>query len=99
MTGMEFAAAGLVILAVGLMFLSVEHRLRRMERRLRQVERRVDGGIDPRGVSTDHGALQEIDRLLERGEKIQAIKLYREVTGAGLAEAKDAVERRTAGRR
>ena len=27
------------------------------------------------------------------GQKITAIKLYREVTGAGLAEAKDAVEK------
>jgi ribosomal protein L7/L12 len=30
--------------------------------------------------------------LLQRGEKIQAIKLYRERTGTGLAEAKTAVE-------
>ena len=30
--------------------------------------------------------------LLKKGEKIQAIKLYREQTGAGLAEAKAAVE-------
>lgn len=30
--------------------------------------------------------------LLDRGEKIQAIKLFRERTGAGLAEAKAAVE-------
>lgn len=30
--------------------------------------------------------------LLRGGQKIQAIKLYREITGAGLREAKDAVE-------
>ena len=30
--------------------------------------------------------------LLEEGNKIEAIKLYREETGAGLKEAKDAVE-------
>jgi ribosomal protein L7/L12 len=29
---------------------------------------------------------------LEQGRKIQAIKLYREQTGVGLKEAKDAVE-------
>jgi ribosomal protein L7/L12 len=32
-------------------------------------------------------------QLLESGNKIGAIKLYRELTGVGLAEAKDAVER------
>lgn len=34
----------------------------------------------------------EIERLLKSGEKIAAIKLYRDSTGAGLKEAKDAVE-------
>jgi ribosomal protein L7/L12 len=29
---------------------------------------------------------------LQRGNKIEAIKLYREATGAGLAEASDQVE-------
>ncbi|WP_405161682.1 ribosomal protein L7/L12 [Nocardia sp. NBC_01499] len=36
----------------------------------------------------------EIDELLFHGKKIQAIKVYRELTGAGLKEAKEAVERR-----
>lgn len=35
----------------------------------------------------------EIRGLLKVGEKIAAIKLYRERTGAGLKDAKDAVER------
>lgn len=35
---------------------------------------------------------EEIRQLLDSGNKIQAIKVYREHTGAGLAEAKDAVE-------
>src|SRR3954453_12151746 len=34
----------------------------------------------------------EVLSLLEQGQKIGAIKLYRERTGAGLKEAKDAVE-------
>lgn len=34
----------------------------------------------------------EIVDLLRRGQKIQAIKIYRDRTGAGLKEAKDAVE-------
>jgi len=37
--------------------------------------------------------LAQIKEELFHGRKIQAIKLYREMTGLGLAEAKDAVER------
>jgi len=40
----------------------------------------------------------EIKNLLVSGRKIEAIKRYREETGAGLAEAKDAVESLEAGR-
>ncbi|QIS02401.1 hypothetical protein F5X71_08755 [Nocardia brasiliensis] len=36
----------------------------------------------------------EIDDLLALGKKIQAIKRFRELTGAGLKEAKDAVDQR-----
>ena len=52
----------------------------------------------PPGLSTNSGyRLSAADRerimvLLKAGKKIHAIKLYREVTGAGLREAKDAVE-------
>ena len=38
------------------------------------------------------GKLAEIKRLTTSGNKIAAIKLYREITGVGLKEAKDAVE-------
>jgi ribosomal protein L7/L12 len=33
-----------------------------------------------------------LTELLQAGKKIEAIKLYRELTGSGLVEAKDAVE-------
>ena len=49
------------------------------------------GGLPhPHGIGKD--VEPELLSLLRRGEKIQAIKLYREKTGAGLKEAKDAVE-------
>jgi len=35
----------------------------------------------------------DVQELVRRGKKIEAIKLYREQTGAGLAAAKEAVER------
>lgn len=37
--------------------------------------------------------IAEIDQLIHDGRKIEAIKLFRETFGVGLAEAKDAVER------
>ncbi|MBI4671697.1 MAG: hypothetical protein HY741_08535 [Chloroflexi bacterium] len=40
----------------------------------------------------ESAALVEIKRLLESGQKIQAIKVYREHFGGGLKDAKDAVE-------
>ncbi len=44
-------------------------------------------------VYAGHEALiPSIQQLLDRGRKIEAIKLYREQTGAGLKEAKEAVE-------
>jgi hypothetical protein len=45
----------------------------------------ADPGLDPR--------LDEVRRLVREGRKIEAIKVYREVTRVGLREAKDAVER------
>jgi DNA-directed RNA polymerase subunit RPC12/RpoP len=44
------------------------------------------------------GRLAEVGRLLRSGNKIAAIKVYREVFGVGLAEAKEAVENLAAGR-
>jgi ribosomal protein L7/L12 len=35
----------------------------------------------------------EVLELARSGRKIQAIKVYRELTGVGLAEAKDVVDR------
>jgi ribosomal protein L7/L12 len=40
----------------------------------------------------DGGFENELVALLEQGQKIEAIRVYREKTGAGLKEAKDAVE-------
>jgi ribosomal protein L7/L12 len=49
-----------------------------------------------RATSTTHGVsgvdLDQINELLLQNKKIEAIKLYREQTGLGLKEAKDAVE-------
>jgi ribosomal protein L7/L12 len=52
-----------------------------IEHELRQGESAEVGDIDDR-----------IRNLVDDGKKIEAIKLYREMTGVGLKEAKDAVE-------
>lgn len=39
-----------------------------------------------------HDRFGEVRALMKRHQKIQAVKLYRELTGVGLAEAKAAVE-------
>lgn len=63
-------------------------RVDELERKLDLVLHRL--GLQPDEATTpDHS---EIVELLRRGQKIEAIKLYRERTGLGLKEAKDAVE-------
>ncbi len=49
------------------------------------------------GAADNAGKLEEIQNLLQQGNKIEAIKIYREMTGVGLKEAKDAVEAMQAG--
>ena len=54
-------------------------------------------GRDPtvlyRHVPNKGAVLDGVAELLAEGRKIEAIKLYRDRTGVGLKEAKDAVER------
>jgi ribosomal protein L7/L12 len=45
------------------------------------------------GPQGDRDLENEVVSFLEQGQKIEAIKRYRERTGVGLKEAKDAVER------
>ena len=43
-------------------------------------------------MTADNNLLAELQALLDDGRKIEAIKRYREATGAGLAAAKEGVE-------
>ena len=62
--------------------------------RLRRLEKKVDRLLEHAGLLNEkkHEDLPGVWEALQRGEKIQAIKCYREATGAGLAEAKADVE-------
>lgn len=59
----------------------------------RRTERKVDALLRHSGVDMANVANREVEELVKAGRKIDAIKAYRELTGASLAEAKAAVER------
>lgn len=63
-----------------------------LARRIREKteELRRSGVYPPEGQETD----ADVDRLIELGHKIEAIKVYRALHDVGLKEAKEAVERR-----
>jgi hypothetical protein len=61
---------------------------------LSRVEAKVDLLLKQAGIKFDPYASVAFDiaEAVRRGEKIKAIKLYRERTGAGLREAKEYIE-------
>lgn len=61
--------------------------------KLTTIERKLDAIMAHLGIEHDGHDMNDIRDLIAAGKKLAAIKLYRERTGAGLAEAKDAVER------
>jgi ribosomal protein L7/L12 len=77
------------------LFDTSDSRMEEVLARLERIEDKLDrllaqGGAAP---SADMGDLKsECLALVRAGRKIQAIKRWREVTGQGLAEAKQAVE-------
>ena len=56
------------------------------------LERKVDLILKHLGIDPYQGVDEKIVELMRAGQKIEAIKLYREQTGVGLKEAKDYVE-------
>lgn len=64
-----------------------------LTRRLDRLEDKVDALLKHAGLEASKIPRQdEIVELARAGKKIEAIKIYRETTGASLAEAKSAVE-------
>ncbi|MFC8848340.1 MULTISPECIES: hypothetical protein [unclassified Micromonospora] len=60
--------------------------------RLAEIERRLQLVMDHLGVIDQRPEPPGVRDYLARGQKIQAIKAYREATGADLRTAKEAVE-------
>ena len=73
----------------------LERKVSRMDRRLARMERKLDAVLDHLGldVPEPEEGFEEVAELLRQDKKIQAIKVYRERTGADLVEAKNEVER------
>ncbi|MFD7502246.1 ribosomal protein L7/L12 [Streptomyces sp. NPDC059850] len=89
---MEIAILILVV-AVVLLYSGLESRIKRMERRNARLERKADLILDHLGIRQEEPGLERVTALLRENKKIQAIKVYREVTGADLKDAKEAVDR------
>jgi len=75
----------------------------RLARRVEELERRLASMTSGAAATTTEGhdvpsvwedpAMARVRDLKQRGKLVEAIKVYRQVTGAGLRQAKLAVER------
>jgi ribosomal protein L7/L12 len=66
-------------------------RINELEDRLNFLYRRLN--IEYADPSSNPVISPQVQDALRRGNKIEAIKIYRELTGVGLAEAKQAIDR------
>ena len=66
-------------------------RVNELEDRLNFLYRRLN--IEYADPNSDPVLSPQVQEALRGGNKIEAIKIYRELTGVGLAEAKQAIER------
>jgi ribosomal protein L7/L12 len=83
----------LVLVSVILMILSTAITGARTATLVAAVNRKLDLLLKQAGVDIQPIMRAEVETLLRAGKKIDAIKVYREFTGAGLADAKAAVEK------
>ena len=74
---------------------TLERRVAWLEQQIEQTEDELDPGRSGSPASAPAGRLVSSPRVLDalrRGKTIEAIKIYREETGTGLKDAKEAVE-------
>ncbi|HTK73728.1 MAG TPA: ribosomal protein L7/L12 [Gemmataceae bacterium] len=94
----DYVGLGLMGLLIAAVAWSNYDRFRSRDRLLlRRIESKLDLILGKLGIPVpDPGAASGLSagvrQLADDGRKIEAIKLYREETGVGLKEAKDAVE-------
>jgi ribosomal protein L7/L12 len=88
----SYLLVGVILLGVLIVVTSRANPARDMERQVARLERKVDLILGQLGIAYAEELPKGAADLLARGQKIEAIKVYRMATGAGLAEAKAAVE-------
>ena len=66
-------------------------RVNELEDRLKALYRHLN--LEYADPGSDPVMSPQIQEALRRGNKIEAIKIYRELTGVGLAEAKDVIDK------
>ena len=71
--------------------LLLKSRINELEDRLNFLYQRL--GIEYSDPTSDPIRSPQIQDAIRRGNKIEAIKIYRELTGMGLAQAKEAIDR------
>ena len=79
---------------------SDQEKIEELQRQVRRQGELIDvlyqrlgiGQLDAAGIPTSDDSYPEVVDAIRAGNLIQAIKSYRERTGVGLKEAKDAVE-------
>jgi ribosomal protein L7/L12 len=72
-------------------YLALKSRISELEDKLQFLYRRLN--IDYLDPNAGPALAPQVQEALRRGNKIEAIKIYRELTGVGLAEAKQAIDR------
>ncbi|CDR05549.1 ribosomal protein L7/L12 [Streptomyces iranensis] len=86
-------AAYIMIMALILLYSLLESRIQKVQRRADRIERKLDLILGHLDIQVAEPGLERVLALVRQGKKIEAIKVYRQLTDAGLKEAKDAVER------
>ena len=75
---------------------SYDNEIHELRQKIAKLERQIEFILKNQGLTyrdePNQSVNPEIIDLMRRGNKIQAIKIYREETGVGLKQAKDFVE-------
>jgi ribosomal protein L7/L12 len=85
----------LVVVMLVMNWISASGHRRSQQHELDKLNTKIDLVMAQMGVVVpEPDGISEVDALIRAGNKIEAIKRYRELTGDGLLEAKTAVDRR-----
>ena len=76
------------------LYLIINTQLDTFRKRVRFLEVKVDALIKQTGIEFDESALVpvEVHQAAKAGQRLKAIRLYRNITGAGLKEAAEVVD-------